>query len=369
MSSFDFNSQPIIVATIGAAEGADPVEAAAIARGEVVPDLLAIEGVSSAELTGGATPILDIVLDPEAMAEHGISLQQVQGILMANQITLPSGAIDEGDLRLPVSTEHRFTSVEELESQIVGASAPAGGMPAGMSGSAAAATSPAPDASPAPEATAVPGTSTAPEASAAPGTPTDGGEASSGLGLQLPDLSDLGQALAAIPMPVRLGDIATIEEREVNASGYARTNGQPSLTVSVLKRSGANTIDVADEVEAVFAETEALHGDVVDVAIIQDQSQFIRDSQTGLVQEGLLGALFAVLVIYVFLRSARTTLVAAISIPLSIIDRPGRLFRGGALHQHPDPGRPGRRRRTRRGRLHRRAREHLPSPRPGRFGA
>ncbi len=301
VSSFDFGSQPIIVATIGAAEGADPVEAAAIARGEVVPDLLAIEGVSSAELTGGATPILDIVLDPEAMAENGISLQQVQGILMANQITLPAGAIDEGDLRLPVSTEHRFTSVEELESQIVGASTPAGGMPAGMSEGAAAATSPAP------------------ETSAAPATTTDDGEGSDGLGLQLPDLGDLGEALAAIPMPVRLGDIATIEEREVNASGYARTNGQPSLTVSVLKRSGANTIDVADEVEAVFAEAEAVHGDVVDVAIIQDQSQFIRDSQTGLVQEGLLGALFAVLVIYVFLRSARTTLVAAISIPLSIM--------------------------------------------------
>jgi HAE1 family hydrophobic/amphiphilic exporter-1 len=313
VSSFDFASQPIIVATIGAEEGADPVAAAAIAREEVVPDLLAIEGVASAELTGGATPILDIVLDPEAMAEDGISLQQVQGILMANQITLPSGAIDEGDLRLPVSTEHRFTSVEELESLIVGASAPAGGMSTGASGAAVPASPAAPEASPA----AV--SSPAPETSAAPVPTTDDGEASSGLGLQLPALGDLGDALAAIPMPVRLGDIASIEEREINASGYARTNGQPSLTVSIMKRSGANTIDVADEVEAVFADTEALHGDLVHVAVIQDQSQFIRDSQTGLVQEGLLGALFAVLVIYVFLRSARTTLVAAISIPLSIM--------------------------------------------------
>ena len=310
VSSFDFSSQPIIVATIGAAEGADPVEAATIARQEVVPALLAIDGVSTAELTGGATPILDIVLDPTAMAERGISLQQVQGILLANQITLPSGAMDEGVLRLPVSTEHRFASVDELESQIVGASAPASGDGAPAGGTSGAQSGP-----PAGDAQASP----AAGASAAPGGAIDEDGASAGGGLQLPDLSQVSEALAAIPMPVTLGQIASIEERDVNASGFARTNGQPSLTLSITKRSGANTIDVADAVEAAFADTASRYGDVVQVAIIQDQSQFIRESQTGLVQEGLLGALFAVLVIYVFLRSARTTLVAAISIPLSIM--------------------------------------------------
>ena len=309
VSSFDFASQPIIVATVGPVEGADPVEAAAITRDEVVPALLGIEGVSTAELTGGATPILDIVLDPAKMAEHGISLQQVQGILFANQITIPSGSIDEGSLRLPVSTEHRFDSIEALESQIVGASAPSGAMgaaPAGMPGA-------APGGQPAAAPAASPGAAPA----AVEGEPA--AEGGSEGGLQLPDLGQLGEALAAIPVPVTLGQIATIEERDVNASGYARTDGQPSLTVSITKRSGANTIDVADEVEAVFDDVREQHSDVVSIAIIQDQSQFIRESQTGLVQEGLLGALFAVLVIYIFLRSARTTLVAAISIPLSIL--------------------------------------------------
>ncbi len=309
VSSFDFNSQPIIVATVAPVEGVDPVEAAAITRDEVVPALLGIEGVSTAELTGGATPILDIVLDPAKMAEHGISLQQVQGILFANQITIPSGSIDEGSLRLPVSTEHRFDSIEALENQIVGASAPSGAMgaaPAGM-----------PGAAPAGQPAAVPAASPSAAPAAVEGEPAAEGDSEGGL--QLPDLGQLSEALAAIPMPVTLGQIATIEVREVNASGYARTDGQPSLTVSITKRSGANTINVADEVEAVFDDVREQHGDVVSIAIIQDQSQFIRESQTGLVQEGLLGALFAIIVIYIFLRSARTTLVAAISIPLSIL--------------------------------------------------
>ncbi len=286
VSSFDFNAAPIIIATLAPVDGADPVEAAAIAREQVVPALQGIDGVATAELTGGETTILDIVLDPTKMAEKGISLQQVQGILFANQITVPSGSIDEGTLRLPVSTEHRFTSLAELEGQIVGASAPASAAGAGSGGAPSGA------------------------------QPADGSGSS---GNQQPETGGLAAALAAIPMPVTLDEIATIEARDVNLSGYARTGGQPSLTVSITKKSGGNTVSVADDVMAVFKDTEANNGDVVSVAVIQDQSTFIRDSQQGLVQEGLLGALFAVMVIYIFLRSARTTLVAAISIPLSIM--------------------------------------------------
>ena len=291
VSSFDFNSQPIVVATVGPIEGADPTEAAEIARREVVPALQGIDGVSTVDLTGGPTPILDIVLDPAAMAETGISLQQVQGLLFANQITIPSGAIDEAGLRLPVSTQHEFTSVEALESLIVGARTPSVGE--------AAMATPAPD-----------------EAATEEAPAEDG---AGGL-FELPDLSSLGEALAQIPQPVTLGEIATIEPQEVQVSGYARTNGQPSLTLSVTKQSGANTVDVASEVEEVFAEATAPegYGDIIRIDVIQDQSVFIEESTQGLVQEGLLGALFAVLVIYTFLRSARTTLVAAVSIPLSI---------------------------------------------------
>ncbi len=294
VSSFDFNSQPIVVATIGPVEGADPTEAAEIARNEVVPALQGIDGVSTVDLTGGPTPILDIVLDPVAMADTGISLQQVQGILFANQITIPSGAIDEGGLRLPVSTLHEFTSVEELEGLVVGARTPgaaaaAAGMPPVGQG----------------------GGEVPPDEEAA-------ADEGSGSLFELPDLGSLAQALAQIPQPVTLGEIATIEPQEVQVSGYARTNGQPSLTLSITKQSGANTVEVANEVEAVFKKALEENGDVIGINTIQNQAIFIEESTQGLVQEGLLGALFAVLVIYIFLRSARTTLVAAISIPLSI---------------------------------------------------
>jgi HAE1 family hydrophobic/amphiphilic exporter-1 len=292
INSFSIDQMPVVTATVGVAEGADPDEAAYIARTEILPALQGIDDVSNADLTGGATPLLDIVLDPQAMAEHSISLQQVQGILFANQITLPSGSIDDGGLRLPVSTEHHYTTVAALESQIVGASAP-GGAASG----------------------AMPGT---PAEALADETPAEEPPAEEEGGFKLPDLSQLTEALAAIPMPITLADIATIEERDVNLSGYARTNGQPSLTVSISSSSGANIVELSGEIEAVFEESREAYADVVIIETITDQAEFITESVDGLLQEGLLGGLFAVLVIYVFLRSVRTTLVAAISIPLSI---------------------------------------------------
>lgn len=277
VSSFDFNDQPVIIATVGAVEGGDPVEAARIAREELAPTLLGIDGVSSADLTGGPTRVLDIALDPVAMAEAAISLQQVQGTLFANQITIPSGAIEDGGQRLPVSTTNRFATVEELEGLIVGARAPAGSAPGLTPGEAPAADR------------------------------------------ETPVAGSVADRLAALPMPVTLGAIATVELREVQISGYSRVDGVPALTLTISKQSGANTVTVAHAVQAAFNAARAGHEGQLRIVTIQDQSTFIEESTDGLVQEGLLGALFAIFVIYVFLRSARTTLVAAISIPLSIL--------------------------------------------------
>jgi hydrophobic/amphiphilic exporter-1 (mainly G- bacteria), HAE1 family len=261
VSAFNLNDQPVIVASIGPAEGADPVEAARLARTVVLPEVRGIEGVSSADLTGGPTPVVRITLDPASMADNGIALGQVTGLLMANQTAIPSGAIEANGLRLPVSTEHRFASIEEVEGLIVGVR--------GMGGGDAAA--------------------------------GDGG------------------LLGGIPLPVTLGSIAAIEQVDVQASGYSRTNGAPSLTLTVSKSAGANTVEVADAAQAAFEDIEARYPEALSIETIQDLSVFIKESRDGLVFKGMVGAIFAILTIFVFLLSLRSTLVAAISIPLSIM--------------------------------------------------
>jgi hydrophobic/amphiphilic exporter-1 (mainly G- bacteria), HAE1 family len=116
-----------------------------------------------------------------------------------------------------------------------------------------------------------------------------------------------------------LGDLGTVEAEGVATTGYARTNGQPALTLTVTKTSTANTVQVAEAVEQSLEEAGARHTDTLTVAVVQDLSTFIKESQQGLLREGGLGALFAVITIFLFLFSLRATLVAAISIPLSIL--------------------------------------------------
>lgn len=287
VTSLNLNDQPVIVATIAPAEGADPLEAARIARDIVAPEVRSLEGVSSADLSGGATAIVSIRLDPAKLAEAGISVAQIQGVIQANQITLPSGTITDGGVRLPISTEHRFTSVDELENLIVGvkgAPAASGGFGSGLFGGGS----------------AQPGS----------GQGTQGAQGTTGDGTTPGGIT--------IPEFVLLGQVATIDVVDVQQSGYARTNGEPSLTLTVSKASGANTVEVADAVNATFAEIMADHPEVT-ITTIQDLSIFIKESRDGLVKEGLLGALFAIITIWVFLLSIRTTLVAAVSIPLSIL--------------------------------------------------
>jgi hydrophobic/amphiphilic exporter-1 (mainly G- bacteria), HAE1 family len=105
----------------------------------------------------------------------------------------------------------------------------------------------------------------------------------------------------------------------VPADTITRTNGQPSIGISILKAPGSNTVTVANEVKDALPDIRSRIGNGVQFESISDQATPITDAIATILREGLLGAVFAVMVIFVFLRSMRATLVAAVSIPLSLM--------------------------------------------------
>jgi HAE1 family hydrophobic/amphiphilic exporter-1 len=122
--------------------------------------------------------------------------------------------------------------------------------------------------------------------------------------------------------PVTLGSIATIEVVETPGTGLALMDGSPSVSLDIYMSQGSNTVDSAtvarEKLDEVNEEMAAAGTDVTATTIL-DQSIFIEDSIDTLVREAVLGAVFAVLVILAFLMSVRSTLVTAISIPLSML--------------------------------------------------
>ncbi|HEY6609347.1 MAG TPA: efflux RND transporter permease subunit [Candidatus Limnocylindria bacterium] len=121
------------------------------------------------------------------------------------------------------------------------------------------------------------------------------------------------------PVPITLGDIADVGIDQVAATGYARLNGEEALGLTVSKTVSANTVEVSAAVNEALDRIEAESQVELEIDVVSDQADFIIESRDGLLTEGGLGAIFAVLTIFAFLFSLRSTFVAAISIPLSLL--------------------------------------------------
>ncbi len=118
---------------------------------------------------------------------------------------------------------------------------------------------------------------------------------------------------------VPLGTVAKAEVKQVKATSYSRTNGKDSISLAITKVPDGNTVDISHQVADLTAELEKKLGDNAEITVAFDQAPYIEKSVEDLSTEGGLGLIFAVLVILVFLFSLRSTLVTAISIPLSLL--------------------------------------------------
>lgn len=118
---------------------------------------------------------------------------------------------------------------------------------------------------------------------------------------------------------VFLGDIAVVSEGYKEVSIENKLNQENTVSLSIMKQSGANTVAVVDGIQN---ELEKIKADLpVDFSIlsISDQSKFIRASINTLVQDTFIGGLLAILIILLFLKSISNTLIISIAIPISVI--------------------------------------------------
>ncbi|MYA62736.1 MAG: efflux RND transporter permease subunit, partial [Dehalococcoidia bacterium] len=254
------------------------VELQDILDSRIMPEISGVEGVFRVEVTGEVQQQAQIVVDPVRMSEKGVSLFQVSQALSENSVAFPGGAISDGGGQvLPIKTTSGYESLDDLRNLVVGFSQPA----------------------------------MAPAGSRPPGS--------------MPS----GPMPSAPPSPVTLGEIADVSLSSGTATSISRTNGKPSIGVSIVKEPDANTIDVTT---AVLDALEGV-GDLpagVEVVTVSDQGPVIESQIETLEREAILGLILAVMVVFVFfltlrpsaivgaLTSLRPTVVIALSIPLSI---------------------------------------------------
>lgn len=120
-------------------------------------------------------------------------------------------------------------------------------------------------------------------------------------------------------MPIRLSDVGKAVDGIENAKIKSWLNGERSIVLAVYRQPGANTVEVAKKLRALFPEIEASAPPGVTINIVNDRSEFIESSIREVEFHLLLSILLVVLVILVFLRNARSTLITALILPTSII--------------------------------------------------
>ncbi|QSO50296.1 efflux RND transporter permease subunit [Alicyclobacillus curvatus] len=381
VQKFSFNSSPVVNFTI-ASKTASNTELRTLVNQIIVPALQGVPGVAQVQTGGAAQPRVNIHFNPDKLSSHNLSLQQVIQDLQATNVSMPLGSETVNGKVNPLQLTSPFTSLAQIRNipipipanpaaglADVGQGMQALGSAVGQLGKGVAGVSQglaavqaenqllsalqtiqaqlfgtelelsklqsAPSSRQDPQAIAkLQAAITALEqeqktlttklqtlqkqlASAAVGGGTvPNSAAPSTLATAKTGASSTSStSLDTVP----LSDLATVTLAPPNDGSINRTNGQPSVFVGVVKTEDANTVQMAKAVEDELNKLQKQLPNGVNIVPLFDSSTMIVASVNGMLREAVLGAVFAVLVILLFLRNWRTTVIAVVSIPLSLL--------------------------------------------------
>ncbi|MFC7439762.1 efflux RND transporter permease subunit [Laceyella putida] len=250
---------PIYQAAVSAEDGKD---LQAVLEDQVVPAIEQTEGVYSVQLKGKKAVEVEIRVNLDKAEAKGLDLQTIKQALQNQEYAMPAGSAEKDGSTIPVRMVGGIDQVDQLKEVNISPVNTGAGM--------------------------------------------NGGQPSSPM-----PAKGSGQSQA-----VKLSEIAEVKTVSEQTE-LTRVNGKEAYLIEVTKDQEANTADVAGSIRDILSKYEKQEG--WDVNPIMDQGEEVEKSVSSLVREGLFGALFVIVVIALFLRNVRATLIALISLPLSIL--------------------------------------------------
>ncbi|WP_427127725.1 efflux RND transporter permease subunit (plasmid) [Priestia megaterium] len=227
-------------------------------KNTVVPQVEKVQGISSVSVSGEQVEEAELVFKQDKLKQLRIDEDTVKQLIQASDAKVPAGTYIMDDSEKSVVVDGKMTTEKDLENLEI------------------------------------------------PAVPSQGASAQGQQSL----------STASIPT-VKLKDIADIKVTG-KAESISRTNGKPSIAVQVVKATDANTVnvvnDIKDKMNTLEKKNKDLHGEN-----IFDQGKPIEESVHTMLNKAIIGALFAVIIILLFLRDIRSTVIAVISIPLSLL--------------------------------------------------
>src|SRR5690606_28885891 len=242
VQKFDIGALPTVNLALAGPQGVDALYD--MADDEQRERCSRVDGVAGLEIVGGRAREVEVLVDPDRLRAYGVTLAEVVDLIRAENVSVPSGRIQEETRDIPVRVVGEYRSVEEL--------------------------------------------------------------------------ADLRLFLSGGRV-VRLAELASIRDGFEDLGQVARFNGEEAVSISVQKRSDANTVTTA---AGILAEVEAIRAELppgATLTVVRDASEYIRSSIRGVVVNLLVGIVLTTFVLFLFLHSWRGTLIAAVAMPVTIV--------------------------------------------------
>jgi len=138
---------------------------------------------------------------------------------------------------------------------------------------------------------------------------------------QFTSLDDIRNTVVAVEgqTPIRLRDIAEVRDGVEDPRILVYGNGQPGALLSVSRQIGGNILEVADQVKDLAGNLGSALPKTLHLSVVYDLAEFVRAAVASIRDAVFIGGLLAVLILFVFLREGRTTLIAAVTLPLTVV--------------------------------------------------
>ena len=126
--------------------------------------------------------------------------------------------------------------------------------------------------------------------------------------------------------PVRLGDVAVVEDSLADVRNLGLVNGKPGIIMPVFRQPGANIIETVDRVRALMPYLQSSISPAIKLSVVSDRTTSVRASVKDIERTLLISVVLVILVVFVFLRTVRATIIPSIAVPLSLVGTCGVMY-------------------------------------------
>ena len=261
ISRFDPNASPVIKAAFSNSEISDMNELRKVAENYIRNELIRVEGIADIHISGEETAEIMVVADPGLLEVNGLTTSSILNTINSFNQNVSGGSIEEMGQRYIIKGLSALTALSDVENLVVKVN----------------------------QVTNTPGSA-----------------------------STANQTESSEQAPVLLKDIAEVKYQNREPETIVRLNGQRCLGISIYKETRFNTVAAVEKLEEAFiAIQQRLPG--YELKVINNQGEFIQSAIGEVEESAFIGIIFAVFILFIFLRRFGVTLIISIAIPISII--------------------------------------------------